>query len=302
MDVTIRLYWKTDADLLALSQYPNFNIQELMRLSVIAWANNDRDFCISCPVGRISTVIKSKVVHIQFRGEDEQYIIDKLNQIKYGWKSTLIKTLLRGYLDQPYTECFMEYNDYVINKDKITQYSETPSYAGQNPAYKERQTGKPIYEVKKSRGNYKKKKKPSLSSIVSYTPAQTIPSQDTLKEIASDNTAKIVQQKQNSENFDVAVKPDVEQKADIPTETTVQQAEMVNENLNVTIEKEDIVKQPEILSSPQTDVQTSIQTEVQTEVQPDIQQAENQNSSEAYSSEQEEDDGFDLFGSIEKMM
>ena len=104
MNVTVRLYWQHDLDLVALSIHPEFDIGKWIKRAVIAWAREDKSFYIPSPLfpQPYSAKIESTTIHFKLSPEKEADVISCIHGIRTGFRNSAMKLIFRTYLRSPY--------------------------------------------------------------------------------------------------------------------------------------------------------------------------------------------------------
>ncbi len=128
MEKIIRLYSQHDLDLIGLCRNPSYPFSYYMKRAIVAWAREDKSFSIPLPSSPPTSeiLLKSCSIHIKF-SKDEVDVFEKLKTIEDRYGNSCLKTIFRGYLEQPYITPYISDSMFIYpNKanKKQTSYLE----------------------------------------------------------------------------------------------------------------------------------------------------------------------------------
>lgn len=103
MMVTIRLYRQHDLDLIALYRHPNFSLSAAIKRALIAYVRKEQlsiqqPPTYDLPNEKISRIIQ---MHIVLNEEYDQDIIKWIKGTKEGYRNSVLKNIVRGYMIGP---------------------------------------------------------------------------------------------------------------------------------------------------------------------------------------------------------
>lgn len=127
MNVTIHLNWQYDLDLIALKKHPDFEFGKWAKKAVIAWARQDEDFFIPLPERPISfsTELTNTTAHFRLSSTEED-VLKVVLGIRYGFRGSLVKNIIRHYLPTPYIAPYYNTETYrvkVRGRERISTLS-----------------------------------------------------------------------------------------------------------------------------------------------------------------------------------
>lgn len=110
MMVTLRLYRQHDLDLITLYRHPSFSLPNAIKRSLLAYVRKEQLTIKQPEPYKISNDKISKTVqmHIYLDKEDDKDVINWLKQTKEGYRNSVLKNIIRGYLASP---CIYSYQD-----------------------------------------------------------------------------------------------------------------------------------------------------------------------------------------------
>lgn len=185
MNCTVRFYWQHDLDLLALAYHPDFAMSKWVKRAVVAWARGEKDFKIPLPVNAQPQIeLNNKVVHFRFDPKSEADVIEKILNIRKGYRNAFFRTVLRSFLIEPNMEPFMESSTYVVRNFAYIDKSGTETQ--KNPSSSRNKTNGNPWSGNKS----VKEEKPEQTDIASENIRNNIKSEK--NESLSDNASGLV--------------------------------------------------------------------------------------------------------------
>ena len=110
MMVTLRLYRQHDLDLITLYKHPSFSLPAAIKRSLIAYVRQEQ-LIIKQPIPyKLSNerIAKTVQIHIQLDESNDKDIIKWLKSTKEGYRNSVLKNIIRGYLAAP---CIYSYHD-----------------------------------------------------------------------------------------------------------------------------------------------------------------------------------------------
>lgn len=110
MMVTLRLYRQHDLDLITLYRHPSFSLANAIKRSLFAYVRKEQLTIKQPEPYQISNDKISKTVqmHIYLDTEIDKDIITWLKKTKEGYRNSVLKNIIRGYLSAP---CIYSYQD-----------------------------------------------------------------------------------------------------------------------------------------------------------------------------------------------
>lgn len=110
MMVTLRLYRQHDLDLITLYKHPSFSLPAAIKRSLIAYVRQEQ-LTIKQPAPyklENKKIAKTVQIHIQLDETNDKDIIKWLKSTKEGYRNSVLKNIIRGYLAAP---CIYSYHD-----------------------------------------------------------------------------------------------------------------------------------------------------------------------------------------------
>lgn len=110
MMVTLRLYRQHDLDLITLYRHPSFSLANAMKKALFAYVRKEPLIIKQPTPYEVSNDKISKTIqmHISLDAEMDKDIIQWLKQTKEGYRNSVLKNIIRGYLSAP---CIYTYQD-----------------------------------------------------------------------------------------------------------------------------------------------------------------------------------------------
>lgn len=107
MNLNVRFYWQHDIDLIGLVKHPEFDMAKAIQTALRAYVHHDESVRIALPPPPSTPIqLESCVVSVYFSPKKDQDIVEFLLSVRYGFRNSLIKNLVRKYLagfyDVPY--------------------------------------------------------------------------------------------------------------------------------------------------------------------------------------------------------
>ena len=109
MNITIRLYWVHDYDLIGLADSPDISLSKCAKKALIAYAQGDRDYSIHVPDdSRVKEKKTNRMIHFRIdpNNPDEEAAYKVYRGFGRGVRNSAIKNMIRMYMDkanfQPY--------------------------------------------------------------------------------------------------------------------------------------------------------------------------------------------------------
>lgn len=114
MNIMVRLYTRHDLDLIALKKNKYFDFNKCLKLAVIAWARGDNYSIPSPPTSTENVFFELKPVALHFTlGKNEEDVIEKLKNIKYGYRNSFLKNLFRYYMCSPELSIYYDNTGFI---------------------------------------------------------------------------------------------------------------------------------------------------------------------------------------------
>lgn len=119
MMVTIRMYRQHDLDLITLYRHPNFSLPAAIKKALIAYVRKEQ-LIIKQPAPyqmekeKISRIVQ---VHINLNEEYEKDIIDWIKDIKEGFRNSVLKNIIRGYIAGPFIYTYQKSESAIDDTD-----------------------------------------------------------------------------------------------------------------------------------------------------------------------------------------
>ena len=120
MMVTLRLYRQHDLDLITLYRHPSFSLPAAIKRSLFAYVNMEQ-LTIKQPDPYVlpkEKISKTVQIHIFLDEEKDKNIITWLKSTKEGYRNSVLKNIVRGYLAAP---CIYSYQDNESSNDIAIQ-------------------------------------------------------------------------------------------------------------------------------------------------------------------------------------
>lgn len=110
MMVTLRLYRQHDLDLITLYRHPSFSLPNAIKRSLLAYVRREQLAIKQPEPYEISNDKISKTIqmHIYLDAETDNDVIQWLKKTKEGYRNSVLKNIIRGYLVAP---CIYSYQD-----------------------------------------------------------------------------------------------------------------------------------------------------------------------------------------------
>ena len=125
MRITLRLYRQHDLDLVALYRHKGFYFSKAVKQMIVAYANGSEYTPPEIDPGDISSglVATSVTYHITLDENDPQEAaaIDLLKDIKYGYRNSFIKALVRTYMGVLPLHAYSQSNSMSVSKNDYRQ-------------------------------------------------------------------------------------------------------------------------------------------------------------------------------------
>lgn len=118
MTVLIRLYAKTDPDLIILDSCEGFSAGLWMTKAVKAYVRNE-ELVIPLPETASEKItIEDRQVHFGLSSNSDGDVIEMLRAIRPRFRNTVIKLLIRAYLEKPFLNPFFVEYSYRCHEKK----------------------------------------------------------------------------------------------------------------------------------------------------------------------------------------
>lgn len=120
MMVTLRLYRQHDLDLITLYKHPSFSLPLAIKNALFAYVRKE-ELIIKQPASynvNNDKIAKTVQIHIQLDETKDTDIIKWLKNTKEGYRNSVLKNIIRGYLSSP---CIYFYQD---NADSLKDADE----------------------------------------------------------------------------------------------------------------------------------------------------------------------------------
>ena len=101
MNITCRLYWVHDYDLIGLADSVDISIAKCAKNALIAYACGDKDFIISVPADSVVRERSNRAFHFRIdpKNPKEKQAYDVYNTFSRGIRNSAIKNMIRMYMD-----------------------------------------------------------------------------------------------------------------------------------------------------------------------------------------------------------
>lgn len=130
MNIIVRFYWQHDLDLVALAMHPDFCINHWLKRSIIAAAREDTGFYIPNPRPQPYKIeLSDCTAHFTLNPDTEADVIEFLNGFRYGFRNSVIKMILRQYLEAPFIAPFFNEKMYMVKTRGRAQKKTAPKKA-----------------------------------------------------------------------------------------------------------------------------------------------------------------------------
>lgn len=130
MNIIVRFYWQHDLDLVALAMHPDFCINHWLKRSIIAAAREDTGFYIPNPRPQPYKIeLSDCTAHFTLNPDTEADVIEFLNGFRYGFRNSVIKMILRQYLEAPFIAPFFNEKMYMVKTRGRAQKKAAPKKA-----------------------------------------------------------------------------------------------------------------------------------------------------------------------------
>jgi len=109
MNITCRLYWVHDYDLIGLADSVDISIAKCAKNALIAYACGDKDFIINVPADSLVRERSNRAFHFRIdpKNPKEKQAYDIYKTFSRGVRNSAIKNMIRMYMDSanfaPYT-------------------------------------------------------------------------------------------------------------------------------------------------------------------------------------------------------
>lgn len=110
MMITLRLYRQHDLDLITLYRHPSFSLPAAIKKALKAYVKKEQ-FAIKQPATyelpkeKISKIVQ---MHIALKEDEDSDIIEWIKDIKEGFRNSVLKNIIRGYLVGPYVYAYQK--------------------------------------------------------------------------------------------------------------------------------------------------------------------------------------------------
>lgn len=137
MNLIVRFYWQHDLDLVALVKHPDFKMETAMKDALKAYVRGDKDFSIPLPPPKPYRLeLDSCYIHFTLDHEKDQDIIEFLKTIRYGFRNSALKMILRQYLVQYNMDVFFDDQLYAAKSRGREKVQKLPGKAPYRPITK----------------------------------------------------------------------------------------------------------------------------------------------------------------------
>lgn len=125
MNITLRLYWVHDYDLIGLADSPDISLSKCAKQVLLAYARNDKDFRICVPENsQVREKKTNRIIHFRIDPDnpEEKSAYEAYHKIDRGVRNSAIKNMIRMYMDkanfQPYLSYSSSNPDIFLDKHK----------------------------------------------------------------------------------------------------------------------------------------------------------------------------------------
>lgn len=119
MNVNVRFYWQHDIDLIGLVKRPDFDMAKAIQIAMRAYVRHDQSVRIALPPYlNEPTYLESCVVSVYFSPKEDADVIHFLTSVRYGFRNSLIKNVVRRYLTGLYFEPYNTSSFFEVDRRK----------------------------------------------------------------------------------------------------------------------------------------------------------------------------------------
>ena len=113
MMITLRLYRQHDLDLITLYRHPSFSLPAAIKKALKAYVKKEQFAIKQPPTYELPKEKISKIVqmHISLKEDEDSDIIEWIKDIKEGFRNSVLKNIIRGYLMGPYIFSYQKSSD-----------------------------------------------------------------------------------------------------------------------------------------------------------------------------------------------
>lgn len=191
--ITVRLYRMHDLDLITFVELHKLNLNKAVYCALTAFTNGEL-FFIKIPEKRDSeSILDLKRVYsfnVILDTDKDKAAIDILNKITKGKKNNFLKNLLRLYLCNPMSECFLENEDDAsFFYEKFEIFRKGKKFADLSENTPKKRNSVPLKNKKEDDTN-KTMKEEKESIIIASNPVSEDTSDDVTRMDNEDNMSK----------------------------------------------------------------------------------------------------------------
>jgi len=147
MNITLRLYWVHDYDLIGLADSPDISLSKCAKQVLLAYARNDKDFRICVPENsQVREKKTNRIIHFRIDPDnpEEKDAYAAYHKIDRGVRNSAIKNMIRMYMDkanfQPYLSypssnpnIFFDDHEAIVNRNESCLISEAKNSHASEP-------------------------------------------------------------------------------------------------------------------------------------------------------------------------
>lgn len=112
MNITLRLYWVHDYDLIGLADSPDISLSKCAKQVLLAYARNDKNFRICVPENsQVREKKTNRIIHFRIDpgNPEEKDAYDAYHKIDRGVRNSAIKNMIRMYMDKANFQPYLSY-------------------------------------------------------------------------------------------------------------------------------------------------------------------------------------------------